>query len=147
MIPVLDVIRNIKNVSVVNDQKCYVHIWNRNNYKSLWADRRWRRRTERFFFFYEKLEWMYFSSSKYYNGKSECKDWLRDGVWTDDRKRESARKISHGNCNRTIHLATYKRLVVSGTYFLKKDIHVNRISPYGKTKNKIDHVKMNCEKS
>lgn len=58
--------------------------------------------------------------------------------------KESLHEISNDNGTRLINMAMPEELVISSTYFLRKNIHkYTRISPNGITKTQIDHIMSN----
>lgn len=65
----------------------------------------------------------------------------RENIYRPSIGKESLHSISNDNGARLIHFTMSNGIIISSTYFQRKDIHKQTwISPDATTKNKIDHV-------
>lgn len=94
--------------------------------------------------FYDELEQVYNDTPRYaikiilgdMNAKIE-----RENIYRPTIGKESLHSISNDNGARLIHFAMSNGIIISSTYFHRKDIHKQTwISPDAATKNQIDHV-------
>jgi len=139
----------IKNFSAVSDRICYIRIAGRIfdlviiNYYAPTEDKNEDIKDN----FYEDLEAVYNSLPlhcvKMVVGDLNAKV-VKENSFRPKIGPNSLHNISNNNETRLVNFASSKDLIISSTYFLRKDIHkYTWKSPDGRTQNQIDHILIN----